>query len=805
MEEKEIADESIISYMTAFAGWAATTPIPHYFDDNLQPTRDNENECCATGTLINYLGQFLQTIREKFPHHVEWRNIGKSESPEWWTDIRGAFKRESTRYQMFESGDAVFGGEETRPLYRDLGIEGGKKDDPHSQCDLSYVLTNLFNSAKPGNNNLETSLQILMTYDSIGRGGEVKFQDYVDWTYDYLLSVTDTMWAESKRLNHYSMARIPDENPLFDWYFVFGAFVMCENGLYRSEQHIKDNLLNKVFPSLYYIQNTTVTTKITTVVRNNLPPGLTEEQRNQFSAKSLRQAAITQMSMHPNINIFSSNARTGHSTGTNNDSYLDKKNPARGLPAAHALHGRKDLYTKVIVPRMTAEVLGKAGAKKGLDLINSLFPAVNIPDFQKGGRLWVVLERSAASLVRHYSTALTIGNNRVCDMMAKAARSANINDDAFPDLSPELVLLEWSKKVASDYDSRLKIACVESMGATDPAGLTMNSMVASIASDVNELKEEKRLLISELASHKATISRQNEVINALEMENQKLSRRLSIFKSAATNAALDSPIENRSSVPAAEDANLAPLSLETEMEAVAATAPEQASISVSALLASDMGAQSAPLPMPLSSTTLAVKKNKRAKKIEYGFDARMVAEEKGNKGVNVSDLLVQLADLGKIAPSNLSLLGKDDLPHEFQRNRQLAMNCLEMIEFALKGKSRSDVDILSNARACAERVTILQAAGRLEDACVDMLAECENSTAALNKQKKKTFLALGTRIKDYKNDVHKHMNAAKKACDEPLVTYEKLREVKEGKKPPIHSCFDNFPRKKRKRDSDAAG
>lgn len=312
---------------------------------------------------------------------------------------------------MFEGGDAVLGGNETRPLYRNIGFENSQRDDPMSSCDLKFVMKKLFRDAKPGNNNLELALLILMTYDSVARGGEAKFQDLTDWAYDNLLHVTDTMWAESKTLKSYSMARIPDEDPLFDWYFLFGAYVMCEDGLFRSEKQIADNMLNKVFPNLHCIQNTSVTTKITEVIRSNLPPGLTPEEKLKYSAKSLRQAAITQLSIHPSINIFTANARIGHSTGTNNASYLDKKNPVRGLPAAHAVHGQKDSFTEVIAPRMTEDVLGEANAAKALKLVDAFFPSVNVPDFKKGGRLWVVLKIAAASLLKHYHKALKLGNN----------------------------------------------------------------------------------------------------------------------------------------------------------------------------------------------------------------------------------------------------------------------------------------------------------------------------------------------------------------------------------------------------------
>ena len=54
--------------------------------------------------------------------------------------------------------------------------------------------------------------------------------------------------------------------------------------------------------------------------------------------------------MHALVTLFQACALTGHSTGTNLDSYLDALNPLRALPGANALHGNKDLHTKVVLP-----------------------------------------------------------------------------------------------------------------------------------------------------------------------------------------------------------------------------------------------------------------------------------------------------------------------------------------------------------------------------------------------------------------------------------------------------------------------
>lgn len=794
VKEAEIVGDNIVDYMSAFCCWAAVTSIPKYFDENLQPTRNNNNNnnvpCCTTDTIIGYIGQHYWAIRAAFPQHPEWINLGTTDHPAWWTNLRTAFITESSRYQMFDAGDNnVFGGYKTKPLYPNLG--GGNADDISSQCDLMYVLRNLLKTAKVGNNNMELSLQILLTFDSIARGGEVKFQDFTDWGWDYLLNVTDTTWSESKTINSYAMARVPDENPLFDFYWQLGAYAMCETGLFRSEEQIANNLMNKAFPNLYAITNNSVTGKITDGIRANLPPGLPEAERKQLSAKSLRQAAITTMSMHKLINIYTANARIGHSTGTSNDSYLDKTNPARGLPAAHALHGRVDLFAAVVVPRLN-EALGPAREEMALTLVAAMFPSVNVPGFKVGGPLWIVLKTAAASLLRHYAKAKKIAsNNRVCDMMEKAAVRAQIKDDMFPGISPKEVLAEWCRIITQDYEERLRIADVAAKGASDPMTASLHGVIAQMASDIKELKEDKRDSMLELASNKSIISQQERELHSLRVESVKLQRQLALFKTAASNAEFtpQKQAHHRPPFRRQESATLAsPPSAESDRPAVAAAAASNP---------------------PAEEETPAAGGSEETRyptELQYGHDAQVASEKngQGNKGERVFGIFLALATDGKITQSDLTKVGKDDIPMQYKRNRQLVINCLEMTELALEGKGkegRSDIETL--VQSDAQSLEATNAALRLETACCNKLFECEETTAELNPKKKKTMTGVGTRIKTYKQKIHDakeklKLQHAKKPCDEKLIDIKELKRLEKDSRPSIHSAFDKFPRKKQK-------
>ena len=114
---------------------------------------------------------------------------------------------------------------------------------------------------------------------------------------------------------------------------------MCCNGMYCNEDQIKNNVSMAAFPFLHSIQNAAVAKRITAAIRKYMPTLLSKESRDKFSSSSLRQDAITQLSMHSRITLFQACARSGHTTGTSLDSYIDKRNLAKSLPTANALDG----------------------------------------------------------------------------------------------------------------------------------------------------------------------------------------------------------------------------------------------------------------------------------------------------------------------------------------------------------------------------------------------------------------------------------------------------------------------------------
>ena len=96
---------------------------------------------------------------------------------------------------------------------------------------------------------------------------------------------------------------------------------MCKDGLFRSEEDVGKGLGTKAFPNLHPINDESVTKRMTTVIKESLPEGT----HKHFSSKSVGKGTVNIMSEHPSATVFSVCARSGQTTGTTLDSYLDKK------------------------------------------------------------------------------------------------------------------------------------------------------------------------------------------------------------------------------------------------------------------------------------------------------------------------------------------------------------------------------------------------------------------------------------------------------------------------------------------------
>ena len=148
---------------------------------------------------------------------------------------------------------------------------------------------------------------------------------YSNFVYDDHYQVTDTGWTDIKeqKWHSMSMSNIKDPDNLeVDWYHAMGSFYACEGGLMIPEGSDASHP-DFVLPSAHDVVDHTVASQLTTAIHNNLPQGLGEDNKKQYSSKSMRKASITLMVAHPFVDYFSGHACSGHSTVGHLDDYIE--------------------------------------------------------------------------------------------------------------------------------------------------------------------------------------------------------------------------------------------------------------------------------------------------------------------------------------------------------------------------------------------------------------------------------------------------------------------------------------------------
>jgi hypothetical protein len=123
----------------------------------------------------------------------------------------------------------------------------------------------------------------------------------------------------------------------------------------------------------------------------------------------------------------------------------------KAIPAANVLDVKSNINSHIVLRKLNA--IGLLNAAQVDKLVDKLF-SVNVPAFEKGGHLRVVLRTCAASLIMsHRQLTRKLPSNAISSHLYEAASGARIVDPRFLDVSPHLVLDEWSKLVEADFQS----------------------------------------------------------------------------------------------------------------------------------------------------------------------------------------------------------------------------------------------------------------------------------------------------------------------------------------------------------------
>ena len=122
------------------------------------------------------------------------------------------------------------------------------------------------NTGQSAPQNMEQRCQLVTLYNGVGRGGEVKFQQYADWIFDCCFNVTDICWHKMKSLQTYSMPIFLDSAGFVcDWYHLLGCYFAMEKGLYRANK-MSSGVSDFVFPRLHNVRDSRIAKNITNII-----------------------------------------------------------------------------------------------------------------------------------------------------------------------------------------------------------------------------------------------------------------------------------------------------------------------------------------------------------------------------------------------------------------------------------------------------------------------------------------------------------------------------------------------------------
>ena len=492
-KHEEFVEDNLEHYLCDFCGWLSSHLIPQHLDEKklpeLVPKNPKNKKHVMCSSLKKHVSGTKELLKSMFPQHPDFQSQADPD-PSWFSTLLLQFETECTRCHLTvaKDDDTVFGDTDVKPLHRSLGfnervkawhdwkhgmtkkeptesvghetvdLELEMEDEkscwpdytiiakPQAHIDVKAILHHLMEKADPAvsNSNFEKRCWILQVYLSAGRGGEVKFQNYADWDFNYYLQCLNTQWTQPKVLKKLAMGIVADKSDYeMDFFHALGCCWGPEHGLHRSPEKLKSALSNYVCPSLHATSDSKVTTKLTDVLRAAIADLVLNNHGKVFSAKSLRKGAISTLTVHDQLGVFDVAARSGHSTQTSLDYYVDKTNVELGLGAGKILSGHSNAKALVWAPRL--EALGDENMGMALQFMDCIITN-QVPYFDEGNPLYCLRMIAAASLLMYHNNVThDLGpHNAISSYMLRKARATKLRDYYEPTLSPECCLARWS-------------------------------------------------------------------------------------------------------------------------------------------------------------------------------------------------------------------------------------------------------------------------------------------------------------------------------------------------------------------------
>jgi len=293
---EDIENDYLEHTLATFAAWMANTSIADATKKSNMITAD---------TKLKYLGKVKEAFKVKFKEHEKWK-----EDESWYRDMKNGFYKEAKRLQL-QGNDELYKDRSTRAIYKDISsihdrvqlqrVKDRLNNDSFVQ-DLFGVCRELIKtasvSAGSSGRNFQERAWLILTFLSVGRGGEIKFLRYDEMWWDAYFQCPDATWTEMKTLKQSSMLYGPDSaSYMCDFYHSLGCFYLVEDGLFRLG---RGRTIDKyVFPDLHKYQNSSVAKLLSNILKKQTADSL----KKSTSVKGLRIGSTTTIAAHPSVTL----------------------------------------------------------------------------------------------------------------------------------------------------------------------------------------------------------------------------------------------------------------------------------------------------------------------------------------------------------------------------------------------------------------------------------------------------------------------------------------------------------------------
>ena len=180
------------------------------------------------------------------------------------------------------------------------------------------------------------------------------------------------------------------------------CFWACEDSLWH--RHNKSQITRFCVSILGILEVQWSFTIITRAIRHHLYKYLRKNEKSVFSSKSLCIVSITKIAARRGVDFFKIHARSGHSIGTNQESYLDQNSLALTLPGMYALNGWVDVTSNKAY--LMFHCLGLCMTETFHCLIKEFF-IVSVPPFNRDDSLYPILLSAIDILVMYHCSVRT--------------------------------------------------------------------------------------------------------------------------------------------------------------------------------------------------------------------------------------------------------------------------------------------------------------------------------------------------------------------------------------------------------------